>query len=197
MPEGSYKFVVNATDIYGYEKSLQSTSFKVDKVVVYFGSNVDRDIVSSYSIGVIKDVMLASGVKYCTITSTIRTPEDQASAMYRNCKKTGVDYQLRLYGNAGDQVICVYRDNYEESSDKIKELMADKIRELWKKDIIVSKHCVSPESYAKRNVIDIGYASIVAQGKNQAFRSALSSNGSISKYIDEPNNSCHHIEIAQ
>ena len=178
LPEGSYKFVVKATDIYGYEKTLQSTSFKVKEIIVRFSDDADSSVVSSYSISVIKDAMRTAGVKYCTITSTIRTPKEQAEAMYNNCnKKNGVQEQLKLYGDAGDQVINVYIKNHgKKSPNEIKKLMTEKIEYILNVEKInVSRHCVSLDKYAERNVIDIGYAAIVEQGKNNAFSSSLSS----------------------
>ncbi|MCW8127925.1 peptidoglycan-binding protein [Microbulbifer halophilus] len=170
--------------------------------VTYNGVAEDKRSVDGYSINVIKLALKESGMAAAVITSTYRTPEEQAGIMLRNAKKS-LKGQYRLYGSAGDQVLKVYEDNKSKKESEVVDLMVDKVNELSKKGIRVSKHCVSPEDYRKLNVIDIGVNSTRAAVKKfhkDKFTKALKAlvdEGYIERLIDETgkSNSCWHIEI--
>lgn len=53
--------------------------------------------VSEYSRSVLTDIMQKAGVPSILITSTARTPGDQARIMYENIERYGVDHQKLLY----------------------------------------------------------------------------------------------------
>ena len=166
-------------------------------VTINFTSSVNTSVISTKTLSVVKQLVSSAGMNSATITSSLRSPEDQAAAMYTNCANNGAASQKALYGANGDAVIDVYIAGVNKGLSKstIISNMAAKIRALWPG--LVSNHCVSPEQYSKRNVIDIGYSSI---SNKDAFRRAINnakSNGTVAVFTDEPGNGCFHIEILQ
>ena len=111
-----------------------------------------RDIVSEYSLNLINKVAEKNQVRI-TITSTIRSISQQASAMYTNLSN---GRRIR-YTKPGQAVTAVY-DEYTKKGASKKDTLAAmerKIAEYEKKGERVSLHCVSEETYAKLNVIDL------------------------------------------
>src|SRR6185295_413952 len=108
---------------------------------------------------VLLDILVASGVQKCEVTSTARPPLDQARAMYENLVGTGPQQgeqkQHDLYLAPGDLVIDVFHANKTKPRDQIIELMRQKIVELGPGT--VSKHCCDP---SKLTVFDVGPSSI-------------------------------------
>lgn len=161
----------------------------------------DKRLVSNYTFEVIKMALQASGNTSAVITSTIRTPAEQASIMYKNASKD-LKGQYDLYGTQGDKVLDVFKDNKSKSKDDVIKVMAAKIEELAKTGLRVSKHCVTEETYKTINVVDIGVNSTLAKNpgfKKKEFTKALTSlknDGYISTVIDETSkvNSAWHIE---
>lgn len=162
----------------------------------------DKRIVSNYTFEVIKMALQASGNNAAVITSTIRTPTEQASIMYGNASKD-LKGQYDLYGTQGDKVLDVFKANKSKSKDDVIKLMAAKIEELAKTGLRVSKHCVTEEIYKTINVLDIGVNSTLEKNpgfKKKKFTEALTSlkkDGYISTLIDETSkvNSAWHIEV--
>ncbi len=161
-----------------------------------------RKIVSTYAIDIIKLALKESGATKAVITSTLRTPEEQAAIMLKNAK-INLKKQYRLYGRNGDKVLKIYENNKSKADDKIKALMVTEIESLAKDSKRVSKHCVSVADYKKLNIIDIGLNSTKNVNLNfdtTAFTKALKSlqeEGYIKKFIDETgkSNQCWHVEI--
>lgn len=170
--------------------------------VGYNGVQESRKIVSAYSINVIKLALKEAGMDKAMITSTLRTPEEQAKIMLRNAKKN-LKAQHKLYGANGDAVLDVYEDNKKKSDADITKLMVAKIEELSKQNLRVSKHVVPVEVYKKLNIIDVGVNSTRHVCKNfnaKKFSNALKSlekQGYIETLIDETHksNHCWHMEI--
>lgn len=183
-------------------KKIRSKVGLNDLIVTYNGVLESRKIVSTYSINVIKLALKEAGMESAAITSTLRTPEEQAKIMLKNGKKN-LSSQYRLYGSRGDAVLKVYADNKSKTDSEIVSLMSSKINEFAKSGQRVSKHCVSIEDYEKLNIIDIGVNSTRAVCKSfnmVKFTKALQSlvkDGYIEVLIDETkkSNSCWHIEI--
>jgi RHS repeat-associated protein len=136
--------------------------------------------VSSYTKRVLSDIMNASGNSSYRITSTTRSPEDQARIMYDNISKYGKNAQKKLYGSLGDQVIDMYPD---------KSLMLSKIIEVGPSG--VSKHCGDPSLI---NVIDISPGSIQ---NRSSFEEAVRTNSAVSRYYMPPTDPAYHLEIPQ
>ncbi|WP_166114602.1 peptidoglycan-binding domain-containing protein [Pseudoalteromonas sp. Z9A5] len=161
-------------------------------------------IVSEYAKKVIKMALKDAGMPHAVITSTLRTPQQQANIMYRNAK-INLSKQYKLYGREGDKILKVFEENTDLSKEALTTLMKSKITELLQVGKRVSKHCVTPEVYKTLNIIDIGVNSTrSACGKEfnkEKFSKSLQylvKTGYINHYIDETNksNNCWHIEIA-
>jgi hypothetical protein len=119
---------------------------------------------------IIKDTLDKAGIPSITVTSTYRTPEQQARAMYDNIVNQGVETQFKLYGPAGDEVIkeYVFHRNAGEGMTDILKAMARKIRTLGPSN--VSAHCTAdPE---KQVTFDILPGSIPKDKKN-IFETAM------------------------
>lgn len=189
-------------------KAQGALIYRMDNYIdfkVTYKANIKKSdqLVSEYSKKVIKMALKDAGMPSAVITSTLRSPKEQASIMYKNAK---IDYQdqIDMYGRTGDKVLKVYKDNSAKDKDDVIALMEQKIIDLLKINEKTSKHCVTPENYKKLNIIDIGvFSTKSACGKeyNQTkFTNALKhlkSNGYIEKFIDETkkSNACWHIEI--
>jgi len=118
-------------------------------------SKYRRSVVSKESIGLLKQIGSQSNNKKITISSTIRSSDNQANAMYTNLKK---GRNIR-YAAPGRAVVEVYKKATKDKKLKavVLKAMKDKIEELQKENKIVSRHCVSKEAYATLNVIDISF----------------------------------------
>ena len=185
------------------QKTIAAAAGLTGQTVIYSSSlKADEQIVSDYSMQVIKMALKESGTKTAVITSTIRTPEEQAATMLKNAKAS-LKKQYELYGTEGDLVLKVYEKNKLKSDSEIEKLMVAKIEELGSKGKRVSKHCVSKDVYLEYNVIDIGLNSMKAANKSfdaKKFGAAmqkLKSEGYLEVFIDETmkSNSAWHFEI--
>src|SRR5262249_1922446 len=75
---------------------------------IKFATNAKQQFVTEFSLSLLKDILEAAGLTSCVISSTARTPADQARVMYNNLVATGVAAQKKLYAAAGDMVIDEY-----------------------------------------------------------------------------------------
>ncbi len=164
-------------------------------VRITFGPNANAGAVSAGMTDIVKDGLRAAGASTGTITSTLRSPADQARAMFNNALNTGAQAQLALYGAAGDAVIQVYIQQTAGLTPAQIAANAATIRAAMEAEIIaqgpenVSRHCGDP---AVRTVVDVSYNSF--NGNNRPlFRTAVA--GRVSRLIDEPNNNCFHLEL--
>lgn len=182
-------------------KTIDKNAGLKDQIVKYSPSlKADKHIVSEYSIQIIKTALKESGLKTAVITSTIRTPEEQAATMLQNAKKN-LKKQYSLYGMTGDAVLKIYEKNKLKSD--VLNLMATEIKRLEAEGKRVSQHCVSKEVYLKNNVIDIGLHSMKAANLNfdsKKFAAALKKlkdEGYLEVLIDETmkSNAAWHFEI--
>jgi hypothetical protein len=163
---------------------------------VGFGSGANSSAVSGHSHQILQDIMQQSGVASIKITSTSRGPEDQARAMYDNLQRKGVESQLRLYGDGGDQVIRAYQAAKAKGWDrqKILDAMEAKIRELGPAN--VSSHAAD---LSRLNVVDIAPSSIPS---NQRADFVAALKGYVkatpgAKFIGPPDDPAFHLEIPQ
>ncbi|WP_213954833.1 MULTISPECIES: hypothetical protein [unclassified Variovorax] len=162
---------------------------------INFVPSADASVVSEHSRQVLRDVLADAGLNSCVITSTVRSPARQASAMYANLESTSVARQLALYGPAGDEVIGEYQRLKPNGHGRqlIVAAMADKINLLGPGN--VSRHCADPTAL---NVIDIAPSSIA---NSQQFLAALQKARTaslISRFFSPANGDpAFHIEIPQ
>ncbi|WP_211235801.1 peptidoglycan-binding domain-containing protein [Psychromonas aquimarina] len=199
-----------------WDKLIQSISPKVTSPLIYRLDNLtdyqvtyksdikpSAKIISEYSKKVIKMALKDAGMPHAVISSTLRTPKEQASIMYRNAK-VNLSKQYKLYGREGDKILKVFEKNSGLSKEAVITLMESKILELLQVGKRVSKHCVTSEAYKSMNIIDIGVNSTRSVcgkefNKDKFSKSLqhLTKTGYITHYIDETNksNNCWHIEI--
>jgi hypothetical protein len=184
------------------KKVIRSKAGLAGLTVTYNGVEDSKQKVSEYAKDVIKLALKESGMTTAVITSTMRTPKEQATIMLRNAKKN-YKKQFQLYRTEGQEVLKVYDANKTLSDEKITNLMVEKIESLEKEGRAVSSHCITEKGYKKRNIIDIGVGSTRALNANfnkEFFTNALENlkkEGFIARLIDETNksNNCWHVEI--
>jgi hypothetical protein len=166
-----------------------ATTVNAADVVVTYGADADQTAVAASAETVIKEICAKAGESSCTITSTARTPEAQARAMYVNLEANGVASQKALYAAAGDQVIDVYVASKaaKKSADEIKADMTAKINELGPST--VSKHCADSSTLC---VVDIAPSSITNDAK---FIEEVGKDSRVSKFLQPPNDPAYHLEI--
>ncbi len=162
---------------------------------INFGSNANQTVVSTHSKTILTEMLNHAGLGSCLITSTSRTPADQARVMFNNLETLGVAAQKALYAAAGDQVIDVYSEKKAEGKTdaQIKTAMEAKIKAIGPEK--VSRHCADP---AVLNVVDISPLSIA---NKHAFENAVNvalNNRKVSRFITPRNGDpAYHIEIPQ
>lgn len=137
----------------------------------------------------LEEVLTDAQLGSCYVTSIARSPREQATAMFDNCKRTGVAEQYRTYLDAGDQVIDVFAasedtDTAEGRINTIKAMEA-KINEIGPEK--VSHHCLPPGS--PLDVFDIRQNSILSEVR---FMAAVKKHPRFSKVLVE--NNVYHVE---
>ncbi len=142
----------------------------------------------------LRGILSEAGETSALITSTVRTPADQARIMYNNIVSYGVAHQKNLYGAGGDAVIDVYvaRRDAGANAISIRQAMEAKINELGPGS--VSRHCSDPSVL---QVVDIAPSSIQNEAQFIAALQAAKTAGRVSKYILPPGDPAYHIEIPQ
>lgn len=169
---------------------------------VVYASEVSAEsrLVSEYSLDVVKVALKESGMTRAEITSTVRSPLEQAAAMLVNAKRD-LKSQLKLYNEEGDLVLKVYVANKVKPDKEITKLMAAEIEKLEKSGKRVSNHSFSKEAYAKLNVFDIGCFATAGNDPERLKRfttvlQKLTDDGYIKRFINEAStNQCWHLEI--
>ena len=162
---------------------------------INFVPSADASVVSEHTRQVLRDVLDDAGLPSCVITSTVRTPNRQARAMYRNIELTSVDTQLALYAAAGDQVILEYKrlKPLGHGRQAILDAMESKILAVGPGN--VSRHCADPTAL---NVVDIAPSSISSAQKFLAALGRARNAGQVSKFFSPANGDpAFHVEIPQ
>lgn len=154
-----------------------------------WASNANSAVVPAYAVGVLTDIVRAAGLTQVLVSSTQRTPADQARVMFNNCSQFGAQSQLDLYGSTGDKVIRVYIDSTAagRSETQIKSDMERKIIELGPPN--VSRHAADPNVLA---VVDIAPSSVADK---LAFERAVRSDSRVSLFLQPPIDPAYHLEI--
>ena len=76
-------------------KAIGATTATSAEVTYSSSLTTSKKVVSPYAISVIKLALQEAGMQHAVITSTIRTPEEQANIMYKNAEKN-LTKQLNL-----------------------------------------------------------------------------------------------------
>jgi hypothetical protein len=85
------------------------------------------------------------------ITSTVRTPLEQAIIMYDN-EKSGNHIN---YAAPGKKVIEIFNANKGKTKEVVVDLMVAEIEKLAAKGELTSRHCVPEAMYLNKNIIDV------------------------------------------
>ena len=140
--------------------------------------------------------MRVANVVRLTITSTQRSPQDQARVMFDNIVREGVAKQKALYKAPGQSVIDAYvtAKNAGKSADDIKAAMVARILEVGPDK--VSRHAADPKVL---NVFDISPSSVSAsEDVQQAFVRVARKDPRVSKVLTPADNDpAFHLEIPQ
>ncbi|WP_138733745.1 C40 family peptidase [Modestobacter excelsi] len=158
--------------------------------VIRWAANAKREVVAPYALGVLTDIVRAAGLSEVLVSSTQRTPADQARIMFDNCRRLGPQSQLDLYGPYGDRVIEVYIASSAagRSDAQVRADMERKIIELGPTK--VSHHTGDPRVLA---VIDVAPSSVADKA---AFERACRSDGRVSYFLGPSNSDpAYHLEI--
>ncbi len=129
---------------------------------------------------VLTEVGKKVGLEEVVVTSTLRTPLEQAEAMLSNIEQN----RLIRYKWAGEEVNKLARQMRGQKVErkKIIEAMVAKIKELSKSGNRVSKHCVAEETYDKCNIIDVSFLAM-AEDKREDFLKAMIARKEVAKVI--------------
>ena len=162
---------------------------------IKFGPKANQAVVSVHTLGVLTEILSKASLNSCLITSTSRTPADQARIMFNNIVKEGVVKQKALYKAPGKAVIdeFVKAKKAGKNGVEIKAAMEAKIRAVGPAS--VSRHCADP---AILNVVDIAPSSLTnTSAFDKATRAAVTK-GTVSKFLTPANNDpAFHLEIPQ
>lgn len=158
---------------------------------ITFGKNAKKESVTNFSLQVLEDILQAAGLSGAVISSTARSPTEQARVMYNNIESTGVAAQKRLYAAAGDAVIDEYvrAKKAKKTPSEIKAAMEAKINAVGPTK--VSHHAADPSVLC---VFDVSPSSIA---KKAAFEKAVRADKRVSKFLTPPLDPGYHLEIPQ
>lgn len=161
------------------------------EVRVRFDPTANAQDVTPYSRQVLEDILRQARLEEARISSTSRSPKDQARVMFDNLERYGVKHQKRLYGRPGDRVIDVYEREKKNGkpSTAIKAAMERAIIELGPTN--VSRHASDPNVL---NVFDVAPSSIKDRA---AFEQAVNNERRVSKFLKPPEDPGYHLEIPQ
>ena len=160
-------------------------------VEIKFGANAKKENVTNFALKVLEDILQAAGLTSALITSTARTPAEQARVMFNNIVASSVLKQKRLYAAAGDAVIDEYvkAKKAGRTPIEIKAAMEAKIIALGPTK--VSHHAADPNVLC---VFDVAPSSIA---KKAAFEKAVRADKRVKKFIVPPLDPAYHLEIPQ
>ena len=156
---------------------------------IRWATNANSAAVPAYAQRVLTDIVRAAGLTQILVSSTQRSPADQARVMFNNCRQFGPQSQLDLYGSVGDRVLKVYIDSTAAGRTDA-QIMADmerKIIELGPPN--VSRHTADPNVLA---VIDIAPSSVTDKA---AFERAVKADSRVSLFLQPPLDPAYHVEI--
>ncbi len=160
-------------------------------VEIKFGSKAKKENVTNFSLKVLEDILQAAGLNSALISSTSRTPADQARVMFNNIEATSVAAQKKLYAAAGDAVIDAYSEakKARKTPIEIKAAMEAKIIAIGPTK--VSHHASDPNVLC---VFDVAPSSITNKA---AFEKAVRADKRVKKFITPPLDPGYHLEIPQ
>jgi hypothetical protein len=159
---------------------------KITVNIHFDGQSAHENAVSQNSRRILEEVGKITNNNDIYITSTARTPHDQARIMYDNCA-SDLQEQRNTYLVPGQKVIDVYVSNINKTRNQIIDLMEAKINELG--PTTVSKHC------ANSNIINVFDISISRLSNPNDFLTEIRSRPEVDQILVE--NRVYHVEITQ
>lgn len=154
--------------------------------VIRYGANAPK--VPAWAEARLRKYMRAAGVTSVLVTSTFRSPQDQARIMLKAIQDYGMPYNRNLYGSIGDKVLDGYNSALPDGVNIT--TMAAIILSLGPKN--VSRHCSTDTV-----VLDVAPSSIPGE-KRAGFLDGLQygkSVGEIRELIWPPKDVAFHIEF--
>ena len=146
---------------------------------------------------ILEKILTQAEIDHALVTSTKRTPHDQARIMYGNLtgplpdKKIYIDRQLRLYGDNGDRVIRVCEQQLAMGAGAADTMRAMELKIIEIGPQKVSAHCLADPD---REVFDVAPSSI-HEPKREIFESVVNNVGGVTKFIPFPLDPAYHIEL--
>ncbi len=160
-----------------------------------FAPSANRAVVSEKSLALIRRWLVAADCPSCLVTSTSRTPAEQAAAMLANIERLGVDSQLALYRAPGDAVIGEYQRCHAAGLDRAATLAAMTAKIVAVGPGTVSHHCADP---TRTNILDIAPPSLARPAAFLAVLQAALAAGQLSRLLTPAQQDpAYHIEIPQ
>lgn len=176
------------------------------KVIMSNLTSAKAAVVKSDTLEILNTAADKADIERIYINSTLRTPAEQAYAMYVNISAG----RLVRYKEAGQKVsqLCIDMLNRKRPKAEILEAMTNLIIELAEKDQRVSRHCVSNETYEKQQILDVSRS--ILHDKAVKFIKALKEDKRVTRIIQpvsgtafanldgvsfDPNEPAIHIEI--
>jgi hypothetical protein len=159
--------------------------------VIAFATNAKSEDVTAFSHGVLTDILRRARIERALVSSTRRSPSEQARVMYNNLEQHGAEHGKRLYAGAGRKVIDVYVEAKRAGKTPalIQADMTDTIIAIGPEK--VSKHAADPK---RLNVFDVAPSSIRDKA---AFESAVRAEKRVTKFLVPPADPGYHLEIPQ
>jgi hypothetical protein len=167
------------------------TTTKPVEPVIAFAERAKAEDVTPYSRAVLTDVLRRARLKRVLVSSTRRSPVDQARVMYANLEAHGAEHGRRLYKGAGRKVVDAYETAKRAGKDaaRVHEAMVDAINAVGPEK--VSKHAADPR---RLNVFDVAPSSI---SDRVAFEAAVRGERRVAKFLVPPADPGYHLEIPQ
>lgn len=164
----------------------------LDNITITFGPNVNKTVISTFALDFVKNMLSRSGNLKATITSSAKTPEDQARIMYDNIESKGVESQKKLYNSFADKVIDVYVESKNQGKNRLTIIsdMTLKINQIGPDNI--SKHM---GDYTKLVVLDIAPSSIIHKDSWAAVLKETEQTVPGFNFIMPPQDPAFHLEI--
>lgn len=165
------------------------------KVRIRYSSSVTT-ILPDSAAKVLLNIMDGAEIVSVTVTSTTRSPEQQARAMYDNLVRYGVTAQRKLYKDAGNQVIDVFENQTSigQTAALVQIEMAKKIREVGPSN--VSAHCADPAIPTGKEVCDVAPSSI-PDDLRPLFETGAELNSHVVKFLHPREDEANHPEDTQ
>ena len=149
------------------------------KVIMSNLTSAKAAVVKPDTLEILNTAADKAGIERIFINSTLRTPAEQAYAMYVNISSG----RIIRYKEPGQKVtqLCLDMLNKKCPKSEILEAMAKLIADLADKGQRVSRHCVSDEAYEKNQIIDVSRS--ILHDKAVKFIKALKEDERVDRII--------------